>query len=149
MYVAQPVSPAGTATDVEDGLLEGASLVWESDFDGDLGEGHTIITAELSTGEHQISLTATDSDGEQTTTVLRLVVRPADVAPGTLSVELFISAAPVTYVVTTRNQSDAALPWTTISSFEWVRVHSIFNKLQVVDRTQAIIKARDAQMGGG
>lgn len=131
MYVAQPVTLAGSATDVEDGLLEGASLVWESDLDGGLGEGHTLTTAELSTGEHQISLTATDSDGEQTTVALRLIVRPADVepaaalsvAPGTFSVELLTSAAPVTYVVTTRNQSDAALPWAATSSSEWVRVY--------------------------
>lgn len=131
VYVAQPVSLAGTATDVEDGMLEGASLVRESDLDGGLGEGHTLTTAELSTGEHRISLTATDSGGEQTTVALRLIVRPADVepaaalsvAPGALSVELLTSATPVTYVVTTRNQSDTALPWAATSSSEWVRIY--------------------------
>jgi len=52
----------GSATDTEDGTLNGNSLSWSSNRDGDLGTGETV-TAMLSVGDHVITLTATDSQG--------------------------------------------------------------------------------------
>lgn len=51
----------GAATDKEDGNLSGASLVWSSSRDGQIGTGATFSSSSLSTGEHVITLTATDS----------------------------------------------------------------------------------------
>lgn len=58
-----PVELTGTGTDPEDGALSGASLVWTSDLDGELGVGESVTVSGLSIGVHTITLTVTDSDG--------------------------------------------------------------------------------------
>jgi hypothetical protein len=53
----------GGAMDAEDGALSGASMSWASDVDGPIGQGE-MFDAPLSTlGQHVITLTATDADG--------------------------------------------------------------------------------------
>lgn len=54
--------------------LETAALRWTSSLDGLLGHGPEIVTRELSTGVHRITLTATDSDGETSSASIRLYV---------------------------------------------------------------------------
>jgi hypothetical protein len=54
---------AGNATDHEDGPLSGASLVWTSSRDGQIGTGTSFTRSDLSLGTHTITLTAADSDG--------------------------------------------------------------------------------------
>ena len=66
----------GTGTDPEEGSLTGASLVWTSDFDGEIGTGESF-SASLSAGSHIIMLVA--SDGQQTAgtaTIAITVVAP-------------------------------------------------------------------------
>lgn len=58
-----PVNFSGNASDPEDGTLTGASLVWTSDLDGNIGTGTSFSTSTLSGGTHEIVLTATDSQG--------------------------------------------------------------------------------------
>jgi hypothetical protein len=70
-----PMLLEGSAVDWEDGVLPPTALVWASDLDGDLGVGETLSPARLSPGEHLITLTATDSDGQQGVATLQLVVR--------------------------------------------------------------------------
>jgi PKD repeat protein len=53
----------GSATDHEDGALTGASLVWTSSRDGQIGTGTSFTRNNLSLGTHTITLTATDSNG--------------------------------------------------------------------------------------
>ncbi|PIE70201.1 MAG: hypothetical protein CSA22_09035 [Deltaproteobacteria bacterium] len=65
---------SGAARDQEDGELTGASLVWTSNRDGQIGTGTTFVKNNLSRGEHQISLTATDVDGAKTTVTLTLII---------------------------------------------------------------------------
>jgi PKD repeat protein len=50
----------GSASDTEDGVLSGNSLVWTSSIDGNIGTGITFSRT-LSQGTHTITLTATDS----------------------------------------------------------------------------------------
>ena len=52
----------GTGIDAEDGPLSGASLVWDSSLDGDIGDG-TSVNAFLTAGNHLITLRVTDSQG--------------------------------------------------------------------------------------
>jgi hypothetical protein len=58
----------GNATDEEDGALEGDSLVWTSNIDGIIGNGPAVTTSALTAGDHEITLTATDSQGGSHTT---------------------------------------------------------------------------------
>jgi len=53
----------GAAYDAQDGSLSGAALVWTSDRDGVLGQG-SHLHVHLSGGTHQLTLTATDADGQ-------------------------------------------------------------------------------------
>jgi len=57
----------GVGTDAEDGDLSGASLVWTSSVAGEIGTGETFTAALTQAGMHIITLTVTDSDGNETT----------------------------------------------------------------------------------
>lgn len=59
-----PVEFRGTATDLEDGPLSDGQLVWTSSRDGALGTGEVVALDTLSFGQHRITLTATDGDGQ-------------------------------------------------------------------------------------
>ena len=62
----------GLADDPQDGAIPGASLVWTSDLDGQIGTG-TEFSAPLNTvGVHTVTLTATDIDGNVGTASLKL-----------------------------------------------------------------------------
>jgi hypothetical protein len=63
----------GYAYDPEDGVLDGASIEWNSDIDGALGTGKTI-TPSLSRGRHQIVMTALDKDGNKATQSVSLTI---------------------------------------------------------------------------
>lgn len=58
-----PIPFIGVANDAEDGPLAGASMVWTSDVQGQLGEGEAFDAALTTLGMHVITLAATDSDG--------------------------------------------------------------------------------------
>lgn len=59
----EAVTFEGSATDPEDGSLTGGALVWSSDVDGQLGTGTSVTVSSLATGDHAVTLEATDSDG--------------------------------------------------------------------------------------
>ncbi len=63
-----------TATDPQDGALGAASIRWESDLDGVLGTGATLMTTLNRSGTHLIKCTATDSDGNSGTAQINVVV---------------------------------------------------------------------------
>ncbi|MFZ5479246.1 MAG: hypothetical protein ACOZNI_20950 [Myxococcota bacterium] len=63
----------GAAEDREDGALPGDALEWSSDLDGTFGTGDRF-SAPLSAGQHRITLTATDSDGNTGTTSISLTI---------------------------------------------------------------------------
>jgi subtilisin family serine protease len=71
---------AGSANDAEDGALSGASLVWTSSLNGQIGTGASFSTSSLSVGAHQITLTARDSDGA-TNVATRTINVAANQAP--------------------------------------------------------------------
>lgn len=65
----------GVARDKEDGTLSGASLVWTSSLDGQIGTGQTF-SKQLSAGVHTITLTATDSNANTATDSIALTITP-------------------------------------------------------------------------
>ena len=64
--------------DLEDNALTGASIQWASDVDGSLGSGRRFIVSSLSVGTHQITVTATDSGGQQTSRTHSLTIVDRD-----------------------------------------------------------------------
>ncbi|HEV7705104.1 MAG TPA: PKD domain-containing protein [Gemmatimonadaceae bacterium] len=68
---------AGTGSDPEDGALTGASLVWTSSRDGQIGTGTSFSTTTLSVGTHVITLTVTDSQGAHGTATITVVITGA------------------------------------------------------------------------
>jgi hypothetical protein len=77
---------SGSADDLEDGALTGASLVWASDVAGLLGTGGTI-NANISLGRHAIALIATDSQGGVGTVTISIIVALPPNVPPTASIE--------------------------------------------------------------
>ncbi|MBF0229939.1 MAG: hypothetical protein HQK63_10200, partial [Desulfamplus sp.] len=69
------------AKDPEDVILTGQSIIWMSDKDGFLGYGMSFTKSNLSVGTHEITVTATDSDGEEDADSITVIVsnQPPDV----------------------------------------------------------------------
>lgn len=65
---------AGAAADTEDGTITGSSLVWTSNVDGQIGTGASFTKADLTQGNHTITLTATDSGGLTDTATVTISV---------------------------------------------------------------------------
>jgi hypothetical protein len=71
----------GQGVDLEDGEVRGAALVWSSDRDGVLGTGNSLVTPDLSRGQHLITLSATDADGMSHTANVTIYVGSATQTP--------------------------------------------------------------------
>ena len=65
---------SGAGTDPETGALSGASLVWTSSRDGQIGTGASFATTTLTVGTHTITLTATDPQGAAATSTLSITI---------------------------------------------------------------------------
>ena len=63
----------GTASDIEDGPLSGDSLRWTLDGNQDLGTGREV-EAVVGYGDHTITLTAMDSDGQEASVSVKIFV---------------------------------------------------------------------------
>ena len=94
----------GVAYDIDDGILDGKSVTWRSSLDGVLGSGALFQTTALSAGVHQVTMQATDGDGNSASAqtsisiagaapTVNLAVRPLDTLP-TRCVEATIGASP-------------------------------------------------------
>lgn len=69
----------GNAADMEDEVVADAGLTWSSNLDGVLGVGGHLDVTGLGAGIHSITLTATDSAGNQGATAVVVFVLPAPV----------------------------------------------------------------------
>ncbi len=65
---------SGYAWDPEDGPMPGEGLAWESNRDGILGSGDEVTVSTLSPGRHIITLSATDSDGMESSADVNVFV---------------------------------------------------------------------------
>ncbi|HEX9886838.1 MAG TPA: PKD domain-containing protein [Longimicrobiales bacterium] len=80
--VGEAIQFSGTGSDAEDGVLTGASLVWASDLDGEIGTGTSFSRSDLSLGKHEITLTVTDSQGATDADDVKITVEePQNQAP--------------------------------------------------------------------
>jgi Subtilase family len=80
LAIGQPGTFHGEATDPIDGALTGASLQWTDSIDGYLGQGATITkvlsAATCGPTGHKVTLTATDSHGNQSSATVEVDVGP-------------------------------------------------------------------------
>lgn len=69
--------------DKEDGNLPSVAFSWRSSINGDLGTGRYIVVsgADLTAGEHEITMTATDSAGNQVTDRTHITVSAYQILP--------------------------------------------------------------------
>jgi YD repeat-containing protein len=81
------VSLAATASDVEDGNLDGL-IQWVSSLDGDLGSGASVTTTLLSAGSHTITASVNDTQGASGTAQITLIVEVAANTPPTITIDL-------------------------------------------------------------
>lgn len=77
---------SATATDAEDGILAGPSIVWRSDHDGQIGTDTSFTISTLSVNSHTITVTATDSDGAQDSKQINIQVISPSNTPPTVSI---------------------------------------------------------------
>lgn len=66
----------GAGSDMQDGTLTGASLVWSSDLEGTIGQGEMFSAPLTMVGTHTITLTATDSDDNVGVDMIMLTIEP-------------------------------------------------------------------------
>jgi hypothetical protein len=121
------VAFAGTGTDPEDGDLTGASLVWTSSLDGQIGTGTSFSTTALSVGTHVITLTVTDSEGAHGTATITVIITgvaqnqsPTAHITGPANNSSFVQGASVGFAGTGTDPEDGTL---TGASLVWTSNH--------------------------
>lgn len=72
----------GSATDPEEGELTGSALTWTSNQEGIIGEGSEATAIDLSLGSHEITLSATDSEGAQGSASVSIAVEGSGAVAG-------------------------------------------------------------------
>ena len=78
-----PIRLVGTATDFEDGPMDGSSISWTSSIDGALGAGGDVTVENASPGLHEITASVTDSDGNVGTASVTISVEALEFFEGT------------------------------------------------------------------
>ena len=91
LYVGD-ITLEASANDIEDGDLS-SSIQWQSNLDGALGSGSTVITNTLSVGSHIITASVSDSGGESTSDAVTVIVN----APDTLEIVVDNQDANISY----------------------------------------------------
>jgi hypothetical protein len=116
--IGADVTFTGSGDDAEDGALTGASLVWTSDVDGEIGTGETFTINTLTTGAHVITLTATDSEAATGTATVNIAVTTAPTAEITEPVDAseFLDDEVITFTGSGTDVEDGAL---TDASLVW------------------------------
>ncbi|MDP3061614.1 MAG: hypothetical protein Q8O40_00145 [Chloroflexota bacterium] len=75
----------GVGFDSDDGFLTDVAMQWSSSLDGPLGAGDDLPLTGMSQGTHTVTLTATDSDGNQASDgiTIQIVATPLSETPPT------------------------------------------------------------------
>ncbi len=113
----QSILFTGMATDAEDGSLTGLSLTWTSNLDGLLGTGTVLTVGNLSPGSHTITLTATDSQGVTSTSVVAINVvntTPVVTITSPPNNSAYDSGTPITFTGTATDAEDGNLTGVTL-----------------------------------
>lgn len=132
-YPTQQVVLQGSAYDLEDGSLGDSAFQWSSSINGDLGSGATLNTSELSTGQHTLTLTVTDSD-LMTTQAQRSIeisvegiteTLNLDVSPFMVGIVVGYNQPVDPYTVTLRTSGESEIAWIASESIPWLSVSTL------------------------
>lgn len=130
----QTLAFQAAAEDFEDGTLPDAAVRWTSSIDGELGYGLLHHESLLSPGVHTITVTATDSEGQATSSSITLTILAdaslaaistptLDVAPGNL---LFLARAggpqPQGLTLLINNLAGGPLAWQASANLPWLHL---------------------------
>ncbi len=154
------VSFAGSGSDPEDGALTGASLVWSSSRDGQIGTGTSFSKSNLSVGSHTITLTAKDAQGATGTATISITITatpnqsPTATITAPSSGASFVQGASVSFAGSGSDPEDgvltgASLVWTSSRDGQ-IGTGTSFSKTNLSVGTHTIIlTAKDAQNATG
>jgi hypothetical protein len=110
-----PIGFAGSASDPEDGALDGEELVWTSSIGGQIGFGASFTRNNLAPGTHTITLTATDSKGATGTATVQITVQatsnqtPSAQISAPANQAVFQQGAAINFAGTGNDAEDGAL----------------------------------------
>ena len=128
IHYGQLVNFSGVATDPQDSYVTGAGLVWKNGAQT-LGTGTLVSSDTLPVGTNTITLTATDSVGQQASTTVTVLVDDDLNAPGpTLTVGptdvgwqvAAGSTTPQTAQLSIGNSGSGSLSWTAAENSSWL-----------------------------
>ena len=134
LYVSdQTIVLEGSGYDIEDGQMSDETLTWSSSVNGILGNGHTLSlnATELNEGNHTITLTAKDSEGQTSSVDINIqIVRerpflPAKIsaAPTGLSFTAKADGAqPLPQILAIRNDGDGTINWSAGADQSWLQL---------------------------
>jgi uncharacterized repeat protein (TIGR03803 family) len=131
-YASSPITLEAIALDMEEGMLTGTNLVWRSDRDGLLGTGETVFkkAAQLSEGDHVITVSANDSAGHTNSAAVHIKIgrllppvleARGNVTNGFMLVEVF--AQPDTLVAVERSTN--LVDWLPFTNFPLASFSSV------------------------
>lgn len=109
-----PVTFEAISDDAENGNIA-ASIQWSSSRDGALGNGSPLTTASLTTGNHIITASVTDSDGNTVSKTVSLQIFPATNTVPTVSLiapaenAVFTQGAAITFQASASDVEDGNL----------------------------------------
>jgi hypothetical protein len=132
-FPTQQVALQGSAYDLEDGELADAAYQWSSSIDGDLGTGASLGTSELTTGDHIITLTVTDSDGMTSQAQRTIKIAPEDTpevveleaSPFIVSLVIGLGEPVDPYTVTLRSSGETEINWSGVEDIPWLSMSVI------------------------
>ncbi len=118
----QVINFTGTAEDPQEGMLNGASIVWVSDKDGPIGTGTAVYAEGLSINIHNITMTATDSEGYAGSDRITIDVRATNYPPeasidAPLNGQRFLARKSIIFEGSGTDYEDGTLP---PDSLEWI-----------------------------
>lgn len=89
------LSMRGSASDAEEGDLSDSQISWSSNLQGVLGQGKSLDHRGLVIGEHEITMTATDSNGLTDKTTVTVTVTENDKSYATIEKGTYYIAQPL------------------------------------------------------
>ena len=128
---ADTIEFQGSGNDPEDGNLSGSNLIWSSDLDGELGTGE-VVSSSLSSGNHTITLTGSDSKDKEFKASISLDVKQNQPPKADAGGNQTVTSDDSVTLDGTNSSDDVG-----IDTYEWSKVSGTGGGLNDKDQAQA------------